>query len=140
MQLHSQTNEPRLPFEVPSSSRRPSVSFPNAIRSRPDFECLERVCDTSRYAWESEPKAREIIRLMLRTRESDGAVWIELWRWGASRRQFDLWTGEITAEFPHGRAEPIGMRLIEADLDAGIVRKHPELVDRLEGIRATVSS
>jgi hypothetical protein len=140
MQLHSQTNEPR-PFEALSSSRRRSVSLPDAIRSRPDFECLERVCDSSRYAWEREPQAREVIRLMLRTRESDGAAWVELWRWEASRRQFDLLTGDVTAEFPHGRAELIGARLIDIDFDGSdpTARAHPELIERLEGIRATVS-
>jgi hypothetical protein len=153
MQLQPQTNEPRLPFEAPSSSQRRSVSLPNEIRSRPDFnrdfcgcaDCcqsrLDLVAPFSALGWERTPKDREVVRIKLRHRKSDGAQWVETWRWTQSRRQYDLKTGEVAAEFVEGAAELVGVRLIEANFDPDdpVITRHPHLVERLEGIRATVS-
>jgi hypothetical protein len=153
MQLHSQTNEPRLPFEAPPSRPRRSVPLPDEIGSRPDFNhdfcgCLDcsqarlaRVCPTSRYGWERTPAHREVVRLKFRQRASDGAQWVETWRWTQSRRQYDMQTGEMTAEFVYGDAELVGVQSLNADFDPNkpIIQRHPKLIEHLEGIRATVA-
>jgi hypothetical protein len=113
-------------------------------QSSEDFDLdfgLDRVCPSSRFGWERTAKHREVVRLKFRHRKSDGAQWVETWRWTQSRRQYDLRTGEVTAEFVEGVAELVGVRVLGADFDPNdpVIRRHPHLIERLEGIRATVA-
>jgi hypothetical protein len=92
-----------------------------------------------RYRWESSPQPRQVVRLILR--QFNNGIYVEARRWNQSRRQHSA-TDETTAEFLSGPGELLGVvpayaaHLNPAD---SVVQNHPELHERLAGIRSTLA-